>query len=602
MTTFSYWFCNWTAFPSEPAEDADPEVADPEVAELEHPATMAPATASDATGSANRQVREGDDETILNPPVAASVVPCAESPAALILSTMSPTESLAESLAETIGRTGIAAGQVTVAGLAAALAAGRLTAAELTAFYLRRTDELNPRLRAVIKASPQAAAEAAASDDRRAAGTTLGPLDGIPVLVKDNVSATGLPATAGSPALQFADAPDAFLVGRLRAAGAVILGKANLSEWANFRSHPSSSGLSTLGGQAVNPHGTGRSPSGSSSGSAIAIAAGLAPLAIGTETDGSIVSPASACGTVGIKPTLGLVSRTGIVPISAAQDTAGPMTRTVADAAALLSVIAGADPADPATEPAGGNATDYRSYLDPAALEGARIGVWRAGSAGASPATAALLDAAIEVLRARGAEITDPVEVPDFEKIAEPEFAALTHEFKHDLNAYLAGLGGDHPADLAALIAFNKEGNGAVSLDPFGQEIFERAQATTGDLAEPAYLEARSAATRLARAGLDKALIGGGLAGGGLDAVIALTGHAAWLIDHLLGDNYAWSTSTLAAVSGYPSVTVRAGLVKGLPVGLSFLGPAWSEPRLIALAHAFELAASTPSGDPVARR
>ena len=278
--------------------------------------------------------------------------------------------SLPESLAQTIGRTAIPVGQATVANLAAAVSAGTLTAAELTAFYLTRIDSLNPALRAVITVAPQAMAEAEASDARRAAGAGLGSLDGIPVLVKDNIAADRLPATAGSPALAAAAAADAFLVARLRAAGAVVLGKANLSEWANFRSRPTSSGLSTLGGQAVNPHGSGRSPSGSSSGSAVAVAAGLAPLAIGTETDGSIVSPAGACGVVGIKPTVGLVSRSGIVPISAAQDTAGPMAMTVADAAFLLTAIAGADPADPATETAAGNACDYTAYLDPAALVG----------------------------------------------------------------------------------------------------------------------------------------------------------------------------------------------------------------------------------------
>jgi amidase len=492
--------------------------------------------------------------------------------------------SLTESLGQTVGRTGIAAGDATVAYLSHALAAGMLTAAELTAFYLARIDRLNPGLRAVLRPAPDAPAEAAASDARRAARAVLGPLDGIPVLIKDNVAADGLPATAGSPALQHALASDAFLVGRLRAAGAVVLGKANLSEWANFRSRPSSSGLSTLGGQAVNPHGTGRSPSGSSSGSAVAVAAGLAPLAVGTETDGSIVSPAGACGVVGIKPTLGLVSRTGIVPISAAQDTAGPMTSTVADAALLLTAMAGADPADSATEQAAAEATDYAAFLDPAALDGATLGVWRAGSAPADAATLAVLESALASVRDQGAQVVDPVELADIDKMGEPEFAALTHEFKHDINAYLAGLGGDHPADLAGLIAFNN-GNAAEILDHFGQELFEAAEATSGDLTDPGYLEARSTANRIARGGLDAAF-----ADHKLDAVIALTGHPAWLTDHILGDYHGWGTSSPAAVSGYPSITVPAGLVSGLPVGLSFIGPAWSEPRLIGLAHAFELA------------
>lgn len=475
-------------------------------------------------------------------------------------------------------------GQTSVTNLSQGLAARAFTAADLAARYTARIEELNPVLRAVITISGAAAGEAADSDARRASGTARGPLDGIPVLLKDNVSAAGLPATAGSPALSLAEASDAFLVTRLRAAGAIILGKANLSEWANFRSRPSSSGLSTLGGQAVNPFDRARSPSGSSSGSAVAVAAGMAPLAIGTETDGSIVSPASACGVVGIKPTLGLVSRTGIVPISAAQDTAGPMAATVADAAALLTAIAGADPADPATAAAAGNAADYTSFIDPAALAGARLGVWRAGSAEADARTLAVLESALARLSASGAHLVDPVELADIDKLGEPEFAALTHEFKHDINAYLAGLGGEHPADLAGLIAFNA-GNAPAVLDLFGQEIFEAAQATSGDLADAGYREARETARRIACAALD-----GALADGKLDAVITLTGHPAWLIDHVLGDCHGWGTSSPAAVSGYPSVTVPAGLVRGLPVGLSFIGPAWSEPRLIALAHAFEVA------------
>jgi len=497
--------------------------------------------------------------------------------------------SLAESLAETIGHTGIQAGDATVARLAAALGDGSLTAADLTAFYLARIGRLNPDLHAVITVSPTAGTEAAASDDRRSRGTSTGPLDGIPVLIKDNVSAAGMPATAGSPALERAAATDAFLVARLRQAGAVILGKANLSEWANFRSRPSSSGLSTLGGQALNPHGTGRSPSGSSSGSGSAVAAGLAPLAVGTETDGSIVSPASACGIVGIKPTVGLVSRSGVVPISAQQDTAGPMTRTVADAALLLTAMAGSDPSDPASERAAAEACEYSTFLDPAALAGARLGIWRDGSKDADRATAALLDTIVARLRAHGAQVVDPVELADVDQAEEPEFAALTHEFKHDINAYLAGLGGEHPADLAGLIAFNT-GNAGTVLRQFGQELFEAAEATSGDLADPDYAGKRSAATRIARSALDGALGGGGLGGGGLDAVVCLTGHPAWLTDPVLGDSHRWGTSTPAAVAGYPSITVPAGSVSGLPVGLSFTGPAWGEPRLIALAHAFELA------------
>ena len=498
--------------------------------------------------------------------------------------------SLTESLAQKAGQSGVSAGDATVQNLGSALSSGAISAAELTDFYLERIERLNPGLRAVIAVSPEAGGEALASDARRAAGTPRGPLDGIPVLIKDNISAAGLPATAGSPALLRAEGSDAFLVGRLRAAGAVILGKSNLSEWANFRSRPSSSGLSTLGGQAVNPHGTGRSPSGSSSGSAVAVAAGLAPLAVGTETDGSIVSPSGVCGVVGIKPTLGLVSRTGIVPISSAQDTAGPMARTVADAASLLTVLAAADAADAATDGASGNATDYTAFLDAGALAGARIGVWRAGSALADGATVAILDAALAALRDQGAVVVDPVELADFDKLAEPEFGALTHEFKHDINAYLAGLGGEHPDDLAGLIEFNNR-NAAEVLAHFGQELFEAAEATSGSLHDPGYAELRSAATQIARGGLDVVLTAHRL-----DAVLALTGHPAWLTDHVLGDYHGWGTSGPAAVSGYPSVVVPAGRVRGLPVGISLTGPRWSEPRLIALAHAFEVARAPARG------
>ena len=494
-----------------------------------------------------------------------------------------------ESLADRIGGTQLDAGSATVAALQQALSAGSLTSAELTAFYLERISRLNPELHAVITVSADAAAQADAADRARDAGRAAGPLAGIPVLVKDNVAVNGLPGTAGSPALASAESGDAYLARRLRDAGAVIIGKANLSEWANFRSTRSSSGWSTLGGQTVNPHGTGRNPSGSSSGSGAAVGAALAPLAIGTETDGSIVSPASACGVVGIKPTLGLVSRSGIVPVSAAQDTAGPMARCVADAAALLGVIAGADAADPATAEAGAHLADYTACLDPAALAGARLGVWREGSAVATPATLAVLEAAIETLRRCGAEVIDPVELPGAGQIGEPEFTALRYEFKHDLGAYLAGLPGEHPADLAGLIAYNSAHADRV-LAHFGQELFEQSEATTG-LADPAYAEARDAARRLASGALD-----GALAGHRLDAVISLTAGPAWLTDHVLGDRHDFGTSGPAAVSGYPAVTVPAGAVQGLPVGMTFAGPAWSEPRLVALAYAFEQAGSAGSG------
>jgi amidase len=484
---------------------------------------------------------------------------------------------------------------LSVSELRQAMADGRITATALTRHYLDRIEELNPALHAVITVSPDALAEAAASDRALASGEPRGPLEGIPVLVKDNVQVAGLPTTAGSSALLPALAPDAFIVSRLRAAGAVILAKANLSEWANFRSTHSSSGWSTVGGQTANPYALDRSPSGSSSGSAAGVAAGLAPLAVGTETDGSIVSPSSACGVVGIKPTAGLVSRTGIVPLSPVQDTAGPMARSVADAAAMLSVLVAADPLDPAAgapdhcSQRTGVAVDYTGFLDPAALEGARIGVWRAVSADADAATAALLDAAAERLHTLGAKLADPVDLPDVDKITQPEFGALEYEFKYGINAYLkhlAGLDGAPgvPGSLAALIEFNERNAGTV-LSRFGQEIFHAAEATSGDLADPDYLEMRGAASGLALTALETPM-----AEHRLDAIVSLTTNPAWLTDYVLGDHHVFGASRPAAVVGWPAISVPFGYVSGLPVGVTFVGPRWTEPRLIALAYAFEQA------------
>jgi amidase len=481
-----------------------------------------------------------------------------------------------------------------VAELRQAMYDGRLTATALTQHCLKRIKELNPLLNAVIAVNVDAVAEAAASDEAWESGQPRGPLEGIPVLVKDNVQVGGMPTTAGSPALLAACPPDAFIVARLRAAGAVILAKANLSEWANFRSTHSSSGWSTLGGQAANPYALDRSPSGSSSGSAAGVSAGLAPLAVGTETDGSIVSPSSACGVVGIKPTAGLVSRTGIVPLSPVQDTAGPMAASVADAAVMLSVLAAPDPDDPAVAdlPAQ-RSTDYTESLDPAALEGARIGVWRAASVRADAATKALLDEAVQRLRALGARVTDPVDLPDVEKITIPEFDALYYEFKYGINAYLKYLAAQDarapgapgvPGSLTELIRFNEHHADRV-LSRFGQEIFQFAEATTGDLTDPEYLELRGAATRLAVTSLEKPT-----ADHKLDAIVSLTANPAWLTDYVLGDHSVFGASRPAAVSGWPAISVPFGYVSGLPVGVSFVGPRWSEPRLLALAYAFEQA------------
>jgi amidase len=495
-----------------------------------------------------------------------------------------------------------------VAELRQAMAAGGLTSSALTKHYLDRITELNPVLHAVIAVSPDALAQAAASDAAWAAGQPRGPLEGIPVLIKDNVQVAGMPTTAGSSALLAVRSPDAFIVSRLRAAGAVILGKANLSEWANFRSTRSSSGWSTVGGQVANPYALDRSPSGSSSGSAAGVSAGLAPLAVGTETDGSIVSPSSACGVVGIKPTAGLVSRTGIVPLSSVQDTAGPMAVSVADAAALLSVLAGADPQDPAPdfpERSPGD-SDYTTFLDSGALEGARIGVWRSISAGAGAPTAAVLEAAVEQFRKLGANVIDPVELPGVEQVTAPEFEALHYEFKHGINGYLrhlaatgtpvAGAGADGgggdsdggpsglPGSLAELIEFNRRHAHEV-LARFGQEIFEAAEATSGDLTDPGYIELRTAASRLAVTALETPTLEHRL-----DAIVSLTANLPWLTDYVLGDHTVFGASRPAAVSGWPSLSVPFGQVAGLPVGVTFTGPRWSEPRLIALAYAFEQA------------
>jgi amidase len=487
--------------------------------------------------------------------------------------------------------TEVSAGNASLESLQAAFASGALTSAALTDYYLRRISRLNPALHAVITVNPVAADEAAVSDAHRAAAGPR-PLEGIPVLVKDNIGVAGMPTTAGSAALMNAQPGDAFLVTRLREAGAVIIGKANLSEWANFRSTHSTSGWSTVGGQTVNPYAMDRNPSGSSSGSAAGVAAGLAPLAIGTETDGSILSPASACGVVGIKPTSGLISRQGIVPISPVQDTAGPIAVTVKDAAALLAVLAVPDPEDN-NYPERAVVPAPAAFLDRGALEGARLGIWRAGSAAAGAATAAVLDAAVARLRSLGAVVVDPLVLPGADAIAEPEFTALRYEFKYGINAYLqylaATAGFSGPSTLAELIDFNKRNAGLV-LPRFGQEIFEQAEATSGSLEDPAYLTARREATVLARGALEVPM-----AEHSLDAVVSLTSGPAWLTDYVLGDHHVFGTSSPAAVAGCPAITVPAGTVSAgygseLPVGLSFAGPRWTEPRLLAIAHAFEQA------------
>jgi amidase len=507
-------------------------------------------------------------------------------------------QSSAQLTPEMLGA-GIDPASSTVAELRQAMAESRLSATALTQHYLDRIAEVNPALHAVIAVLPDALEQAAASDAAWESGRPRGALEGIPVLVKDNVQVAGAPTTAGSPALLGVQPPDAFVVSRLRAAGAVILAKANLSEWANFRSTRSSSGWSTVGGQTANPYALDRNPSGSSSGSAAGVSAGLAALAVGTETDGSIVSPSSACGVVGVKPTAGLVSRTGIVPLSPVQDTAGPMAVSVADAAVLLTAMAAADSddlsaqgiADDAHPDRSHGGIDYSAFLDPAALEGARIGIWRAASVGADAATAALLDVAVGCLRSFGAVVIDPVELPGIEKVTEPEFDALNYEFKHGINVYLkylaefaVGTGQAPPATLAELIEFN-EVHAERVLARFGQEIFYAAEATTGNLADPVYLELRRAANRLAMSAVETPTVEHKL-----DAIFSLTANPAWLTDYILGDHNVFGTSRPGAVTGWPTISIPFGYVAGLPVGVSFLGPHWSEPRLLALAYAFEQA------------
>lgn len=483
--------------------------------------------------------------------------------------------------------------EATFADLQAQMTAGRETAASLVAKYRARIaalDRSGPTLRSVLELNPEADAIAAALDAERAAGKLRGPLHGIPILVKDNID-TGdqMTTTAGSLALEGARAAkDAFVVARLRAAGAVILGKTNLSEWANFRGMASSSGWSGRGGQCRNPYALDRSPSGSSSGSGVAVAASLCAGAIGSETDGSIVSPSSVNGLVGVKPTVGLVSRTGVIPLSASQDTLGPMTRTVADAAALLTVIAGTDPEDAATtaphkaRPAKGE--DYRKYLDAKALAGARLGVPRKGFFGVVRGCDALMTTALAKLKELGAVLVDPAELPQPPELGNAELEVLVTEMKVYLDRYLAA----RPADtrvrsLADAIAFNQQ-HADRELGIFGQEWFEQADKKTG-LADKAYVAARATCVKIAQL-LDRVM-----AQHKLDAFVSVTNSPAWLIDPVNGDaGGGVSASTLPAVAGYPHVTVPGGFIRGLPVGLSFFGRAYTEGKLLGFAFAYEQA------------
>ncbi|MGH2827007.1 MAG: amidase [Actinomycetota bacterium] len=479
--------------------------------------------------------------------------------------------------------------EATLAELSQAMVDGRTSARALAEDHIARIDAIDsagPRLNSIMEINPEALPIAAQLDEERSHGNVRGPLHGIPVLLKDNIdTADSMQTSAGSLAL-IGSRPtrDAFVGQQLRAAGAVILGKTNLSEWANFRSTHSSSGWSGRAGQCLNPYALDRNPSGSSSGSAAAVAAGLAPAALGTETDGSIVSPAGANSIVGIKPTVGLTSRAGVVPIAHSQDVVGPMCRTVADAAAVLGGISGVDRRDKATRSGRDHApNDYTRFLDAGRLRGARLGVWRRGGFG-HDATDAIIGEAIDSLRDAGATIVDPTDVRKAGSIEDLGYTLLLYEFKADLNEYLHTRPGLAVQSLEDLISFNEE-HADEEMTWFGQEIFHQAQ-DTGSLRDKPYRKARNTAQRFARVdGIDRTM-----RAHRLDAIIAPTGGPPWLTDFAKGDDHEFGSSTPTAVAGYPSITVPAGYVSGLPVGLTFIGRAWSEPQLIGYAHSFEQA------------
>ncbi len=480
--------------------------------------------------------------------------------------------------------------EATVATLQDGIRSGRWTARRLAELYLERIEALDrrgPTLRAIIETNPDALTIADQLDEERRQGKLRGPLHGIPIVIKDNID-TGdrMQTTAGSLALVGRPAPrDAFIVERLRAAGLVLLGKTNLSEWANFRSSNSSSGWSGRGGQVHNPYVLDRSPCGSSAGSGAAGAACLAALTIGTETNGSIVCPSSLNSLVGVKPTVGLWSRSGIIPISATQDTAGPMCRTVTDAAHLLGALTGVDPRDPATRASQGKtAPDYTQGLEPGALRGVRLGVARKGF-GFGPKMAPVFEEALRALKAAGAVLVDPVDLPEIdEKYGKDEFEVLVFEFKDGVEKYLASRGNTvTPKTLADLIAFN-DAHRDQEMPWFGQETFLEAQ-KRGPLTDPKYREAHQRILSITRGNFN-----GLIARHRLDAIVSMTTGPAWPIDLVNGDRFTGGSASYPAVAGYPHVTLPGGHVDGLPVGVSFMGPAWSEARLLRYAYAFEQA------------
>lgn len=480
--------------------------------------------------------------------------------------------------------------EITIFEMQQSLAAGKYTSKSLVRKYLERIDDVDksgPAVNSVIETNPEAEATAEALDRERKAKGSRGPLHGVPILIKDNIdTADQMMTTAGSLALLNTHASqDAFIVQKLRNAGAVILGKTNLSEWANFRSTHSSSGWSARGGQTRNPYVLDRNPCGSSSGSGAATAANLCAGSIGTETDGSIVCPSSANSLVGIKPTLGLVSRSGIIPIAHSQDTAGPMTRTVTDGAILLGALTGIDGRDPATRSSQGKSVaDYTKFLDKGALRGARLGIARKFF-GFNDHVDRQLNALIAEMKSLGAVIIDPAEIPTSGKFDDSELEVLLYEFKADLNKYLAERGPQTQVrSLKQLIEFN-EGSRDREMPYFGQELFTRAQAK-GPLTSKEYRAALQKNQRLSRTqGIDFVM-----RRHRLDALVAPTGGPAWPTDWLNGDHFTGGYSTASAVAGYPHITVPAGYVFGLPFGLSFFGSAYSEPKLIGLAYAFEQA------------
>ncbi len=475
--------------------------------------------------------------------------------------------------------------EASIAALHDKMQRGELTSETLVHFYLDRIaaiDRDGPGLNAVIELNPDALMTARALDEEWRESGPRGPLHGIPVMLKANIdTADAMHTSAGSLLLAGHVPPrDAFLVSRLRNAGAIILGKTNLSEWANFRSTRSTSGWSSVGGQTRNPYDVLRNPCGSSSGSAVAVAADLVTVAVGTETDGSIICPSGANGIVGIKPTLGLISRSGIVPIAHSQDTAGPMARNVRDAAILLSAMTGTDPEDSATADAPAGRVDYAAQLTADQLTGRRVGVIRSHfGAGSNPDVEAIVASAIGALREHGAEVVDDIEI-DMTGALDAEYEVLLYEFKADLAAYFARSGAP-VASLAEVIEFNRANRDTV-MPLFGQDVLLAAQAK-GDLTDEAYLAALESSRRIATTGLDRAFDEHRL-----DALLAISNGPAWMTDHVNGDSFHIGSSSYAAISGYPSVTVPAGQVSALPIGLSFIGRPFSERRLIGIAYAFE--------------